>query len=40
MQEEGMKRVISENRKMNFLRETAGHLFLVECQADDHNREF
>lgn len=40
MQEEGMKTVISEKRKMNLLRETAGPVVLVECQAKDRGQEF
>ena len=31
---------IPENRKMNFLMEIAGPVVLVECQAEDHDREF
>lgn len=40
MQEEGMKPVISENRKMNLLREVVGPLVPVECQAKDHGHDF
>lgn len=40
MQDEGMKTVILENRKMNLLRESAGPVVAVECQARDHGYEF